>query len=63
MTTFMFIGVTKNLLYVIPSVPNKTEAGWVMDELINYIKDVGYTGKQVHANFLVMEGNSLRKTN
>ena len=26
-------------------------------------KDVGYTGKQVRANFLVKDGNSVPKTN
>ena len=39
MTTFMIIGPTKNVPYVIHAVPeNKIEDGWFMDELIKSIK-------------------------
>ena len=39
MTTFMIIGRTKNVPYVVHAVPeNKIEAGWLMDELIKCIK-------------------------
>ena len=30
---------------------------------VDGLRDVGYTGKQVRANFLVKEGNLVRKTN
>ena len=39
MITFMIVGLTKNVPYVIHAVPeNKIEAGWLMDEIIKCIK-------------------------
>ena len=39
MTALMTIGLTKNVLYVINTVPeNNTEAGWLMDDLIKCSK-------------------------
>ena len=50
MTTFMIVGLTKNVPYVIHAVPeNKIEAGWLMDELIKCIKVLHLKGFSVKA--------------
>ena len=50
MTTFMIIGLTNNVPYVIHAVPeNKIEAGWLMDELMKCIKCLQLKGFNVKA--------------